>query len=83
MGIDRHEWEHRNYKSGRDKAAPMLQGDDELDPLAVDASLGAGDASLQPEISKGKAKDSVKAAPKDSKTNAKTKSGGKRPARAG
>lgn len=92
MGIDRHEWEHRNYKSGRDKAAPVVLSDE--DPLAVDVLLG--DAPLQPETSEGKpkekAKASVKAASKDnskdnakdnSKTTAKAKSGGKRSARAG
>jgi hypothetical protein len=90
MGIDRHEWEHRNYKSGRAVAAPAQLGDDDgVGELAVDASLG--DASLQPEPSKSvaakpaAAKSKAKAAPKQaskapSKTSAKTTSGGKRPA---
>ena len=93
MGIDRHEWEHRNYKSGRDKAAPLLVSDDDLGPLAADASLG--DAPLQPDAkstvkasartaAKGSSKESAKDKSKDSsKTTAKAKSGAKRSARAG
>ncbi|WP_315831142.1 hypothetical protein [Bradyrhizobium prioriisuperbiae] len=96
MGIDRHEWEHRNYKSGRAVAAPAQLADDDDGELAVDASLG--DASLQPEPSRPVAakpaasKTKTKAVPKEApkapsnkaspKTGAKTTSGGKRPARA-
>lgn len=79
MGIDRHEWEHRNYKSGRAAAAPAPLADDDAGELAVDASLG--DASLQPEPSKQAptqpvtsktviAKTKAKAAPKESSKGA-------------
>ena len=90
MGIDRHEWEHRNYKSGRTAAVPAPLADDESGQLAVDASLG--EAPPQPETPKAKAKAAPKESAKDkskesskapSKTNAKAPSGGKRSGRAG
>ncbi len=92
MGIDRHEWEHRNYKSGRDKIASSLVSDEDLGPLAADALLG--DAPPPPAakpdvkasaktavrtVAKGSAKDTSK----DNKTTAKAKPGAKRSARAG
>lgn len=73
MGIDRHEWDHRNYKSGRAVAAPAQLADDDVGELVVDASLG--EAPLQPEPSKPvaepvaanpvAAKSKAKAAPKE------------------
>lgn len=49
MGIDRHEWEHRNYKSGRAATTPARERDDPAQ-LAPDASLGMEESPLQPEM---------------------------------
>jgi hypothetical protein len=51
MGIDRHEWEHRNYKSGRDKAVKSVELDDP-GPLPPDSGLVPDEAPLQPEPEK-------------------------------
>ncbi len=88
MGIDRHEWEHRNYKSGRDKAAPVVLSDDDLGSLSADASLGDAPPppAAKPDVKASAgmaAKASAKDKTKDSKTTAKAKSGAKRSARAG
>lgn len=86
MGIDRHEWEHRNYKSGRVlKTAPALQPGLEDDPLVHDGSLGdAAPASDKPAPVKDKAvpaKD--KAAPVKGKATPASKPVSKSAAKAG
>ncbi|MEW6643463.1 MAG: hypothetical protein AB1586_23345 [Pseudomonadota bacterium] len=85
MGIDRHEWEHRNYKSGRAvKAAPALQPALEGDPLAHDGSLGEAEAAPAAAV-KGKAATTAKTpAPKATKGKAPAnKAPAKKAARAG
>ncbi|MGO4714733.1 hypothetical protein [Bradyrhizobium sp. 2TAF24] len=83
MGIDRHEWEHRNYKSGRAlKAAPPpeLEGD----PAAHDASLGDAEGAPQAAASdKAKAKANDTAAVAAPKPAARGKAAAKKAARAG
>jgi hypothetical protein len=64
MGIDRHEWEHRNYKSGREKTARPADLDDDATLLAPDQPVDADAVPIQPEMPPAKKRTPKRAAAK-------------------